>query len=97
MAVETAHAAARVIFVLADLPPNSQGSTIQSGEPSFCAVNRAERSMTREFGTGYAGRTPRFAYFTRLRRGTAAPTASPHEMATPIPPVADRSIEEGVM
>lgn len=74
MAVTTARAAARAIFVLVDLPPNPQSSTIRSGESSFCAVNRAERSMTREFGTGYSGQLPRFASFARQRQSSLRPT-----------------------
>lgn len=63
-------------------------------EASCSTAGRAEAPAQRALDAGYSGRIPRFAYFTRVRRGTAAPTASPHDLATPIPPVTDRSIEE---
>jgi hypothetical protein len=77
MAATRARSATRATIVLVDLPPNRGTSTIQSEEPSFSAVNRAERSMTGGFGTDYSGRLPRFAYFARQRQSSTRPTGLP--------------------
>jgi hypothetical protein len=45
-------------------------------------VNRAERSMTRGFGTGDSGRLPRFAYFARQRQSSTRPTGLPQGSAS---------------
>jgi len=82
MAATKARSAARAIFVLVDLPPNPQSSTIQSGEPSFRSVNRAERSMTRGFGTGYSRRLPRFASFARQHQSSTRPTGIPRGLVS---------------
>lgn len=97
MAANTDRAAAGSLACPNTSSPNHSAASERCVEESCGSTGRTEDPARRALDAGYAGRTPRFAYFTRLRRGTAAPTASPHEMATPIPPVADRSIEEGVM
>ena len=82
MAATTACSATRAIFVLVDLPPNRRTPTIQSEEPSSCAVNRAESSTARGFGTGYSGRLPRFAYFARQRQSSTGPTGFPRGLVS---------------
>ena len=82
MAATTARSATRAIFVLVDSPPNPQSSTIQSEEPSFCAANRAESSMTRGFGAGYSGRLPRFAPFARQGQSSTRPAGIPRGLVS---------------
>jgi len=82
MAAATAHAPARAIFFLVDLLPNLRSSTIESVGPCSGAVKRAERSMTRCFGTGYSGRLPRFACFARHRQTSTRPNVFPRDLVS---------------
>jgi hypothetical protein len=97
MAAPTARSATRTIVVLVDLSLGRRTSTIQSVETSLSSVNRVESSTTWEFGTGYSGRLPRFAYFAKHRERSTKQATSLHESATPTKtPVTDWSIEKGV-
>lgn len=80
MAAPTARSATRTIVVLS---PGRRASTIQSVETSLSAVDEVESSTTWEFGTGYSGRLPRFAYFAKHRDGSTMQTTSLHESARP--------------
>jgi hypothetical protein len=98
MAATRARSATRATIVLVDLPPNRGTSTIQSEEPSFSAVNRAERSMTGGFGTDYSGT----AVAIRVLRKATPKLDQANRAATGLgePPETEpmgRSIEEGVM
>ena len=82
MAATTAHAPARAIFFLVDLLPNSRSLTIQSEGLCSGAVKRAERSMTRCFGTGYSGWLTRFVCFARQRQTSTRPTVFPRGLVS---------------
>lgn len=74
MAATPAPAPTRAIFFLVDVLPSVRSSTIPSEGPSSGPAKRAERSMTRCFGTGYSGQLPRFACFARQRQTSTRPT-----------------------
>jgi hypothetical protein len=92
MAANTDRATAGSLACPNTSSPNRSAASEWCVEESCGSTVRTEDPTRGALDAGYAGRTLRFAYFTRLRRGTAAPRASSYELATPIPPVADRSI-----
>ncbi|MGB5382000.1 MAG: hypothetical protein WBO25_13510, partial [Acidimicrobiia bacterium] len=72
MAANTDRNAAGFLVCVNTSSPNRSAATQRCAEESCVSTGRAEDPTRRTLDAGYAGRTPRFAYFTRLRRGTAA-------------------------